>query len=367
MKTRFLPVILLLLFAMVGCQAVSPVDVSEKQPIDVQPIALKADEWRITDHVVVITDASGTMYVNETFPNAKALTQSFVASMPEANAPAATSGGYSAGSIGFGGSERMKAEQAPFNRSALANQAQSLEIMGSIDGMGGTTPLNAVIGEAQQSLKGKSGRAALVIFSDGLPDDQPATLAAAKRLVKSYPSGVCIHAVQTGTSQEGYAFLKQLTGLSQCGSLRNEDDLNSNYEVQQLARAVFVGPASLPPVAAAGPCEGIVRMSGIEFAFDSDEISDASKPVLDVAVERLQECPGVRIRIGGYTDSIGPESYNNGLSYRRANAAKKYFESKGIPATRLEAEGFGESQPIASNDTRDGRARNRRVELQPAR
>jgi OOP family OmpA-OmpF porin len=139
------------------------------------------------------------------------------------------------------------------------------------------------------------------------------------------------------------------------------------YEVQQLARVVFVGPAPLPPVAAADPCAGAVRLRGVEFEFDRDEITEASKPVLDVAVKRLAECPDIRITVSGHTDAIGSEAYNSSLSYRRAKSARDYFVEGGINASRLEVEGFGESMPIAPNDSAEGRARNRRVELAPLR
>ena len=89
--------------------------------------------------------------------------------------------------------------------------------------------------------------------------------------------------------------------------------------------------------------------------------------MLDVAVEQLSGCPDIRISIGGHTDSIGAEAYNEGLSGRRAEATRRYFIDKGIPPGRLEARGYGESQPVASNDSADGRAQNRRVELSPAR
>ena len=69
----------------------------------------------------------------------------------------------------------------------------------------------------------------------------------------------------------------------------------------------------------------------------------------------------------GHTDSIGPASYNKGLSERRAESAQRYFIDSGIAGDRLRTEGRGEEDPIASNDTPDGRAQNRRVDLMPKR
>jgi OOP family OmpA-OmpF porin len=287
--------------------------------------------------------------------------------MPEADAPAERAGGYSAGSVGFGGDDRNAAPLTPFDRAGLAAKAASLEIMGDFSGTGGATPLGAVIREAAASLAGRSGQAALVVFSDGLPDNEAATLRASEALIASRADPVCIHAVQSGTDPAGYAFLKRLSDLTNCGSLRNEDAITTAYEVQQLARVVFVGPAPLPPVAAAGPCAGVLRMRGIEFGFDKDEITEANKPVLDVAIERLAVCPEIRITVGGHTDAIGSEAYNNDLSYRRAAATRNYLVEGGIDASRLEAEGFGELVPIAPNDSAEGRARNRRVDLSLAR
>jgi OOP family OmpA-OmpF porin len=73
--------------------------------------------------------------------------------------------------------------------------------------------------------------------------------------------------------------------------------------------------------------------------------------------------PGHRVSVDGHTDATGPEAYNQGLSERRARAVRDYLVSKGVPGARLQAVGYGEANPIASNATREGRALNRRVEL----
>jgi len=121
-------------------------------------------------------------------------------------------------------------------------------------------------------------------------------------------------------------------------------------------------PAPAPP----DPCEGRIVLRGVTFAFDSAQITGASMATLDVAADTLRECPKVRAEVGGYTDSIGTEAYNQALSLRRAESVRNYLIKQDISPGRLEAKGYGESNPVASNDTEDGRAQNRRVELKPS-
>ncbi|WP_425599410.1 OmpA family protein, partial [Vibrio natriegens] len=97
------------------------------------------------------------------------------------------------------------------------------------------------------------------------------------------------------------------------------------------------------------------------FAFDSAEIKNASS--LDLLAQQLRDYPGDTIRIEGHTDSTGPETYNMGLSERRAQSVADYLVQQGIDASRLTVIGMGEHSPVASNDTKAGRAQNRRVDV----
>ena len=89
----------------------------------------------------------------------------------------------------------------------------------------------------------------------------------------------------------------------------------------------------------------------------------AGREVGDEAAALLAKHERVVVEVAGHTDSTGPEAYNQGLSERRAKSVQDYLVSKGIRASRLTAKGYGESMPVASNDTEKGRAENRRVEL----
>ena len=104
-------------------------------------------------------------------------------------------------------------------------------------------------------------------------------------------------------------------------------------------------------------------LEGVTFESNSDRLTPASQDLLQDVVERLENASTDTVRILAHTDSQGAESYNQALSLRRARSVQDFLVSQGIEPGRLAAEGFGESRPVATNDTSRGRALNRRVEL----
>jgi outer membrane protein OmpA-like peptidoglycan-associated protein len=103
--------------------------------------------------------------------------------------------------------------------------------------------------------------------------------------------------------------------------------------------------------------------SSIKFDFNSDKLQESSHASLDNLYALLQKYPGSKLIVEGHTDNVGSDEFNLKLSQRRADAVKNYLVAKGIDAGRIAAQGYGETVPIASNDTEEGRAINRRVEL----
>jgi OOP family OmpA-OmpF porin len=99
------------------------------------------------------------------------------------------------------------------------------------------------------------------------------------------------------------------------------------------------------------------------FDTNSSYVKDEAYPLLDEVVTILQDNPEIEVEIQGHADSTGTAEYNLWLSERRASRVMDYLLSKGIDPGRLEAKGYGSTQPVASNDTEEGRAQNRRVEL----
>ena len=107
-----------------------------------------------------------------------------------------------------------------------------------------------------------------------------------------------------------------------------------------------------------------IVLRGVTFEFDSSKLTMQAENRLDNVVDALEASPDVTFRIDGYTDSIGTEQYNLGLSQRRVDSVREYLVEHGIRTTRITGtEGHGESNPVATNETAAGRAQNRRVEL----
>jgi len=100
---------------------------------------------------------------------------------------------------------------------------------------------------------------------------------------------------------------------------------------------------------------------GVNFAFDKSDLLPESYTVLDKAVKLLNDNPNVNVEIEGYTDYIGTAEYNQQLSEERAQTVKNYLVSQGIAPDRLSTVGYGKGNPIANNETEEGRAMNRRI------
>jgi OOP family OmpA-OmpF porin len=107
-----------------------------------------------------------------------------------------------------------------------------------------------------------------------------------------------------------------------------------------------------------GPIQDVV----LRFAFDRSDLSEAAKHTLDTALVEARAGGVLAFALGGHADATGPDTYNHKLGLARAEAVRQYLvERLQVPADRVSVSSFGETQPAAPNDTRMGRAENRRV------
>jgi OOP family OmpA-OmpF porin len=140
--------------------------------------------------------------------------------------------------------------------------------------------------------------------------------------------------------------------------------------------AVTPPPPPPPPVREENKnVQTTIDLRGVEFKFDHPRPGEKLVPslkaptadsvqILDEAIDTLKRNPNVKVEVDGHTDSVGSDAYNQKLSERRAKGVYEYLTEHGVPSSQLDGpKGFGESQPIDTNDTAAGRQRNRRTEL----
>ena len=165
--------------------------------------------------------------------------------------------------------------------------------------------------------------------------------------------------------------------FSGCGEVRytdttlkyrvdQDDRATAKYTLRQGNRALTPAPQQPQPVASempAPPPPLVLDANNILFDFDKAVIKTEFLPELDEWAEYFTTNPAARAQINGHADSTGPETYNQRLSERRAQAVVDYLVGKGIDPSRLTSTGYGETQPAVPNDTHENRQKNRRVEL----
>jgi len=140
---------------------------------------------------------------------------------------------------------------------------------------------------------------------------------------------------------------------------------NQNLDLRDIKQdQVIEKDFTLDPIGVATIAENVsITLNNLFFDFDKAVLRPESFPELDRIVSLMEEKPTMEIEISGHTDSAGPDKYNMGLSERRAKSVVQYLNGKKIEKNRMNVVFFGETKPVDTNDTTDGRKRNRRVEF----
>jgi len=141
-----------------------------------------------------------------------------------------------------------------------------------------------------------------------------------------------------------------------------ETDYHPDENAELIARAESKAKAAQAK-AKTGCVVEVFKLDGVYFDTNSADLKPVSTSTLDQGVATLKRRNDIHVEVAAHTDSRGSAAYNKALSNRRAASVKAYLISHGIAANRLTSKGYGESQPIASNKTAEGQAKNRRVEL----
>mgnify|MGYP003574338155 FL=1 len=264
--------------------------------------------------------------------------------------------------------------------------------LNSVKGPSGDSSLALAkaINAAGADMKSSQGPIAVIIVSDGKQMDQK-PLKAAEAMKSQFGDRVCIDTVQVGDNPAGKMTLEQIVNAGGCGISTTVDRLAGSANMAGFVEGIFLAKPAPKPMPMAKPmdsdgdgvtddkdqCPNTPKGATVDargcwtyaavvlYDFDSAEIKSEAHPMLDEAVGILKKNPAIKVEIDGHTDNVGPAAYNMELSERRANSIMKYFVDHGVNAERLTIKGFGLTKPAASNDTKEGRAKNRRVELTP--
>jgi outer membrane protein OmpA-like peptidoglycan-associated protein len=177
----------------------------------------------------------------------------------------------------------------------------------------------------------------------GVPRDFDETAAAINKAEQSPGAQAC---------PDKLAKAKELAkkGVETYWACRTKEGLAMLADARKLAKEVEM-------------CQIVALSGGVHFAFDSAQLTAKGRAILDELIPGLKANPGMKVTLAGHTCSIGSERYNQGLSERRAQSVYNYLAANGIAAERMTVFGYGEMRPAFSNDTEEGRAKNRRVEV----
>ena len=183
-------------------------------------------------------------------------------------------------------------------------------------------------------------------------------------------------AVESGGWAAGGAALGILTGGLICYAQDGDEDGDgvfdrrdrcpdtpANTPVDHRGCPLPQYPVSVPAEPAQSEVITLSDAGDVLFAFNQSELTPTAKSQLDSIMGKLEDADVVSIKVVGFTDSVGSDAYNQALSQRRASSVAEYLLSQGVAPNKITSEGKGESQPVADNETDEGRAKNRRVEL----
>ena len=244
------------------------------------------------------------------------------------------------------------------------------DLMNSVKALGktgGVTPLTSAVTFSGLDLLDTKGKKAMILFSDGMNTDAANPAAAAAAVKEEYGDNICIYTVLIGDDTGGRATMQQIADAGKCGFATDSATIGNAGGMDQFVKNVFLHktatPAPPPPPAPrAKPAEPISMTLYFEFDFDKDVVRAVNHGDAKRIADALNKYPGAKAVLEGHTDSMGSDSYNMNLSQKRSSSVKRYVVEKfNINASRISTVGYGESKPVATNDTDAGRQRNRRV------
>ncbi len=345
-RANWISIVLVFMFMTGGCATKQLV--RQSSAFQVQPLV--KEMWtQKADNLVFVLDASSSMSQRhsgyEKFDIGRVVVARFNKTMPELAIK------FALHSFGHSLTYSYKSTVPVYGLSDYSRPGVD-SALASIVPAGGPSPMEKAIEAVAVDLKNAQGKIAMVIVSDG-KDMGKAPLDATMDLSAQYGDRLCIYTVLIGDDEAGRSLLSKISDATDCGQAFTAEDVDTGPAMADFVTTVLLEKA-----------ESWI-FKDINFESDQDVLIDSSYPTLEKIVNILRDNPGISVEIQGHTDSTASNDYNLDLSQRRAQTVMKYLQSNGIPTSRMTARGYGEDSPIDTNDTEEGKANNRRVELKP--
>ncbi|SKA83551.1 OmpA-OmpF porin, OOP family [Paucidesulfovibrio gracilis DSM 16080] len=219
------------------------------------------------------------------------------------------------------------------------------------------TPMGNGLIDLDSVLAGLDGKTAVIMVTDGASNIGADPVAQAQALYAKYGGKVCFHVISYADTEKGRMIIDEIRALNSCSVPADGEALMADAAVMdKFVEDVFFTEAAEPQ-----PVDETIVFR-LNFDFDKSNIKEDMVPILEQALILLQEKPDMDYVVEGWTDSIGTDAYNMGLSKRRADSVTQWLTGNGINSSRLEPVGKGESVKF-DNSTDEGRYQNRRVEI----
>lgn len=236
-------------------------------------------------------------------------------------------------------------------------------VSSDFDIFGRQTPMGNGIIDLDAVLSGLSGKTAVIMVTDGASNTGADPVAQAQAVYAKYGGNVCFHVVSLADTAAGQMIVDEIRALNNCSVSATAAGLGDAATLNKFVEEVFwMEKAEVVPAPAPAPAVPESIVFRLNFDFDKYDIKDNEVPKLEQALMIMKENPGKTFELEGWTDSIGSDEYNMGLSQRRADTVKSWLVGNGMDAALLKAVGKGKSFKF-DNSTKDGRFQNRRVEI----
>ncbi|MBA3015285.1 MAG: OmpA family protein [Proteobacteria bacterium] len=333
-------------------------------PTDLNAKVASGEYVQKVDNFVVLFDASSSMYMDRTWES-KLEKAKLVANNMNNTIPA---GLTLQSALRVFGPNNCDKQECTLNQSMSAYSKDSYgQTISAITKAAGLTPMSPAISTSSSDLSPAKGDIAVIVISDGLANvDGPAAVAA-QALKDTYKDRVCVYTILIGDDAEGKAVMDAVAKASGCGFATDENAVSTPEGMATFVEKVFLKPAerkACPPPPPAPEKQTFTVELKVEFDFDKSFIRPQYYKELLAFGDFIRQHPKHTVNLEGHTDNYGTEKYNAKLSQRRADAVRAFLLknfSGTIDAARLTTTAHAFNKPIATNDTKEGRQKNRRV------